>query len=128
MSQKSLVCLDQCVKANRIRLNSTSATENLHARRIRQDSRVGMEHKTHDSPSVTYRSTPDILTKLILLAKLFNVLGWLSPAVIKIKVLLKGKPKRDDPVPDVVGQIVTYHVTCFPRISSSPISRILEEA
>ena len=73
---------------------------------------LGLEwNTTHDFFRLTISDmqTPDILTKRILVsnvAKLFDVLGWFWPTVIKMKVLLQqlleAKIDWDDSVPDIV--------------------------
>ena len=42
-------------------------------------------------------------------AKVFDVMGWISPAVMKMKILLQRlweiKPDWDDPIPENVHQV-----------------------
>lgn len=43
------------------------------------------------------------------MAKVFDVLGWVSPVTVKMKILLQrlweAKPDWDDPIPDDVLQV-----------------------
>ncbi len=68
---------------------------------------LGLEWNTTHDPfrlTISKLPSPDILTKRILVsnvAKIFDVLGWFSPTVIKMKVLLQrlweAKLDWDDP-------------------------------
>ncbi len=66
-----------------------------------------------DSQSVTCRHLIFVLGEFYV-AILFDVLGWFSPTVIKMKVLLQRlwevKLDWDDPVPDVVRALIPYWV------------------
>ena len=96
---------------------------------------LGLEwNTTHDFFRLTISDmqTPDILTKRILVsnvAKLFDVLGWFSPTVIKMKVLLQqlweAKLDWDDPVPDIVRRVCIKWNTKLQLLSSCHIPRYL---